>query len=240
MEIIDLTGAFESTIWRYEPTFPEFVAEPMTSHEEHGFVVSRVILSTHMGTHTDALGHLVVDGPMLDAVPLSRFVGEAQVFDLPREALAPIDASDLAGAAGELKPGDIALIRTGWDAHWQRPDYALAHPFLTLGAAEWLIGQGVKCVGMDTAGLMDPRIDLAPGRRAPGDVVDEVLMRAGVSYVAALVNLGSLSQSRVLFVALPLKLGNLDGAPVRAVAVQDARLVRMPQAGVTREEVLGE
>ncbi|HYM97609.1 MAG TPA: cyclase family protein [Candidatus Sulfotelmatobacter sp.] len=235
IEIVDLTGPLEPSIWLYDPTFPAFSSEPVTRHAEQGFVVQRVTISTHMGTHTDSLSHLAPNEPTLDAVPLSRFVGEAQVLNVTAGPLAAIDAARLQQASGELRRGDIALIRTGWDAHWYEPDYATSHPFLTLDAAKWLIEVGVKCVGMDTAGLMDARIDLAPSRRVDDEVVDEVLLRAGVSYVAGLINLGSVSESRVWFAALPMKLAGLDGAPVRAIAILGQRRVGAGIGGHSEE-----
>jgi len=197
--------------------------------------VRKVTISTHMGTHTDSLSHLAPDQPTLDAVPLSRFVGEAQVLGVTAGSLAAIDAAMLQQASGDLRRGDIALIRTGWDAHWYDPEYASSHPFLTLDAARWLIAIGVKCVGMDTAGLMDPRIDLAPSRRVDHEVVDEVLLRAGVSYVVGLINLRSVTESRVWFAALPTKLAGLDGAPVRAIAIHGQRLVGVGIGGHSEE-----
>ena len=220
-EVVDLTGPLEAGMWRYDDVFPAFASEPVTSFDEDGFVVRRVTISTHMGTHTDSLGHLAPGEPMLDAIPLSRFIGGAQVIDVPVDALIAIDAAMLQSAGEGLRDGDIALIRTGWDGHWHDREYTTSHPFLTLEAAQWLIECGVKCVGMDTPGLIDPRIDLAPARRVERNVVDEVLLRAGVCYVAGLVNLAALHAGRVWFAALPLKLAGLDGAPVRAIAMRD-------------------
>ena len=43
----------------------------------------------------------------------------------------------------------------------------------------------------------------------------------GVIVVEGLANLASLSKPKVTFVALPLKVAGGDGAPVRAVAIED-------------------
>ncbi len=221
MNIIDLTGALEAGMWRYEDLFPAFSSEPATSAEEHGFVVQRVTLSTHLGTHTDALGHLVPGGPMIDAMPLASYVGWATVLRPgPSSGLEPIDATRLRNSGRAPRDGDVALIETGWSRHWRDRDFVAQSPFLTLDGAQWLIDRGVRCVGMDTPGLMDPRIDLTPGRRGSDPIVDQVLMEAGLTYIAALTNLQAVTADRPLFVAAPLKLANLDGAPVRAIAIE--------------------
>ena len=222
MRIVDLTGPLEPGVWRYDDVFPEFASEPATTLEEHGFVVQRVTIGTHMGTHTDALGHLVTGGPMIDGMALESYVGWASLFrlaDLP--PLQPITAETLSATGMQPEAGDVALIETGWGRRWNGPDFVTSHPFLTVDGAEWLIQRGLKCVGMDTPGLMDPRIDLGPDAAAdPATIVDRLLLEAGICYVAGLVNLAALEDPRPLFAAVPLKLAGLDGAPVRAIAVE--------------------
>ena len=222
MRVVDLTGGLQRGMWRYDETFPEFDARPATALDEVGYQVQRVTLSTHLGTHTDAPGHLIPGGPMIDAFPLEAYVAWATVMRLrPCQPLEAIDAARLAAAGTDPRPGDAVLVDTGWGARWERPDFALDHPFLTVDAAQWLLDHRVRCVGMDTAGLMDPRIDLGPGASDDSEVVDRLLLEAGVPYVAALCNLEGIRSNRPLFVALPLKLMGLDGAPVRAVAIED-------------------
>ena len=221
MRVVDLSGPLEPGIWRYDASFPEFTSEPVTSIEGHGYVVRRVTIGTHMGTHTDALGHLVSGGPMIDSMPLESYVGWASVLRVgASEPLRPIDA-DVLGATGvEPLPGDVILIETGWSRQWNLPDFPTTHPYLTMDAARWLVDRQPRCVGMDTPGLMDPRIELSPGANRPIEIVDQTFLEAGVCYVAGLVNLDSIVDPRPLFVAVPLKLAGLDGAPVRAVAVE--------------------
>ena len=222
MRVVDLTGGLERGMWRYDETFPAFEAEPATALEQAGYQVQRVTLSTHMGTHTDAPGHLIPGGPMIDTFPLEAFVGWATVLRVrPCPPLEAIDAARLAGGGVEPRAGDAVLVETGWGTRWERPDFAAEHPFLTVDAARWLLEHRVRCVGMDTAGLMDPRIDLAPGAGDHTPVVDRLLLEAGVPYIAALCNLESIRSDRPLFVALPLKLTGLDGAPVRAVVIEE-------------------
>jgi kynurenine formamidase len=209
-------------MWRYDASFPAFSAEPATSFDAQGFAVQRLTLSTHMGTHTDAPGHLIPGGAMIEAIPLEAFVGWARVLRVgPCQHLDAVDAARLAAAGGDLRAGEVALIETGWGPRWVEPGYERDHPYLTPDAAEWLIGRQVRLVGMDTAGLMDPRIDLGPAAGGASPVVDRMLLEAGIPYVAALHNLEALSSELPLFVGMPLKLVGQDGAPMRAVAIED-------------------
>lgn len=221
MRVVDLTGPLEPGVWRYDDAFPAFASEPVTSMEEHGFVVRKVTIGTHMGTHADALGHLVANGPMIDAMPLESYVGRATVIRLDDAGpLTAIDATALRRSGAVPARDEIALVETGWSRRWNSPGFTTSHPFLSEDAANWLIECGVKCVAMDTPGLMDPRIDLGPGARGHDVIVDQLLLEAGVPYIAGLVNLASIGEAHPLFVAVPLKLAGLDGAPVRAIAIE--------------------
>lgn len=222
MRVIDLTGPLERGTWRYDESFPAFKAEKVTSLSGDGFAVQRVTISTHMGTHTDAPGHLIANGPMIDAFALESFVGWATVLRVgPCGPLEAIDAARLSTSGAEPRPGDAVLIDTGWGARWMSDDYSQEHPFLTIDAARWLLDHRARIIGMDTAGLMDSRIELGPGSADNSPVVDRLLLEAGVPYIAALCNLESIRADHPLFVAMPLKLAGLDGAPVRAVAIEE-------------------
>jgi kynurenine formamidase len=220
LRAIDLTGPLEERAWRYDDRFPRFSAVPATDFEKDGFLVHAITLATHGGTHTDASKHLFADGDDLDAIPLERYLGPATILRL--EALTPLTpiTGKVLQTAGEPERGDAVLIQTGWSKRWYDDDFTQAHPYLTTDAARWLLDRGARCVGMDTAGLMDPRLDLTPSTRTEGEVIDEILLRAGVPYVVGLVDLASVTTDRVWFFALPMKLAHMDGAPVRAIAVE--------------------
>ena len=53
------------------------------------------------------------------------------------------------------------------------------------------------------------------------NTVHRILFEAGIIVVEGLANLASLSKSKVTFIALPLKVVGGDGAPARAVAVEE-------------------
>jgi hypothetical protein len=104
MRVVDLTGPMQPGMWRYDETFPEFEAVAATSLDEVGYQVQRVTISTHLGTHTDAPGHLVPGAPMVDTYALESYVGWATVFRVgPCESLEPIDAARLARAGASLR-----------------------------------------------------------------------------------------------------------------------------------------
>ena len=51
--------------------------------------------------------------------------------------------------------------------------------------------------------------------------VHNVLLGAGIIIVEGLTNLDQIQNEKVTFMALPLKIARGDGAPVRALAIED-------------------
>jgi kynurenine formamidase len=52
-------------------------------------------------------------------------------------------------------------------------------------------------------------------------IPDKILLRNGIPYINGLVNLSSITKNRFRFIALPLKVKGVTGAPVRVVAIEE-------------------
>jgi len=139
---------------------------PALFPDGHAWAVEVVTLSSHSGTHIDAPYHY---GPTsggapaktVDLLPLRWFFSDAFVLDMTHKQRGEgISATDIqAGLAAigyEIKPYDIALIRTdAWKA-FKRPGYDMVHPGLERSAVEYLVERGVKVIGIDAWGLDRP------------------------------------------------------------------------------------
>ncbi len=164
------------------------------------YVITDLLLSTHSGTHIDAPAHYLKSGTTIEKIPLEALVGECMVID--------VSASD-----GEILPEGIAdrmagvervLLRTGYRDNGQfNPDYKSPG----LGAARLFTGLNVRCLGTDA-----PSIEKFGGS---GEVHRELLGK-GVAIIEFL-DLGGVPEGVYLMVALPLKLGGLDGSPARVI-----------------------
>lgn len=220
MRLIDLTGPFEEGMWRYGPEFPPFEVNAATSIEEHGFAVQKVTISTHMGTHVDAPGHLISGGGFADTIPLDRFLGPAALLRLDHIGpLEEVTKERLQAASGSLRADDIAVVDTGWSKHWYDDNFVAETPHLSLDAAHWLVEQGIKCFVWDAPMFVDPRIDVSGGV-APDEIPDGIILRAGIPMIAPVQNLSDLSDERFWFIGFPMKLKGADGAPTRCVAIE--------------------
>ncbi|MEU8250396.1 cyclase family protein [Nonomuraea sp. NPDC048916] len=221
MELVDLSVPIVTGMPVY-PGDPEVAIGPALTVARDGVNVLGLHLGSQSGTHVDAPFHIDDALPTLDELPLERFVGPAVVVDArglePRSAIGP-------SVFGEVRAASIVLVATGWSAHWGTGSY-LAHPYLTEEAAVFLVGRGVRTVGIDALS-----VDPTPARDFPAH---RVLCGAHAVIAENLTGLDRLlraqAEGRSVEVSmLPIRLGGADGAPVRAVARLSGQAQRVPQ-----------
>ena len=107
--------------------------------------------------------------------------------------------------------GKAVLLHTGWDRHFGTPAYTTGAPYLTGGAAAYLIKAGAVLVGIDSINIDDA--ETSKERPAHSQ-----LLAAGVHVVEHLTNLASLPPSGARFTAVPPKVREFGTFPVRAYA----------------------
>ena len=185
---------------------------PHTRIAKEGFNTTNLTLYSHAGTHMDAPRHFLDDGYTIDALDLQRCVGPAHVLDLSHKAPSSlITVEDLAPYRALIWPRVRLLLRTDWDLHAEEPDYRTSFPRISVPLAEWLVAQQVWLIGLEmpsVASLQDLE-ELT--------VVHQTLLRGEVVIVECLAHLRDLPP-QVTFIALPLKIEQGDGSPVRAIA----------------------
>lgn len=225
MPTYDLSHRLEDGMPVY-PGDPPVEIEPTATVEADGYRTTGLSIDTHAGTHVDAPAHLVPDGRALEEYPLETFRFTTRVVDCrPLEAREPIDARILEATLGtddEDEP-DVLLVRTGWETHWGTDRY-VDHPYLTADAAAWLLEHEYH-LGIDA-----PNVDPTPTPAARADEPDgypvhHALLGDGRLLLENLCGLAAVPETFELH-AYPLKLGDADGSPVRAVAVVDGDSTR--------------
>ena len=107
--------------------------------------------------------------------------------------------------------GKAVLVHTGWDRHWRTERYFEGHPFLTAGAAAYLVEAGAALVGIDSLNIDDTE----DGRRP----VHTALLEAGIPIVEHLRGLEQLPDGDFSFFAAPVKVRGMGSFPVRAFAL---------------------
>ncbi len=143
------------------PAHPPVKSEIIADHPKDGWRVELLTLASHTGSHVDAPYHKLADGANLDQIPLERFAGQAVIGDfrgvVADQALTvEMLSQKLTGPLADR----IVLVATGWGRKRAKTDEWLQHPpYLSPEAAEWLVAQKIRAVGIDhysIAGLRDP------------------------------------------------------------------------------------
>jgi kynurenine formamidase len=176
------------------------------------------------GTHAPL--HFVEKKHSTDEIPLSQLIAPAVVIDVTRQADSSADyrvhQSDITAwedAHGDIAPGTIVLIRTGWGRRWpDRQRYLgtlktgpaavaeLHFPGLDLDAARALVRRRVAAVGCRRASITAVDVPGAPAVARPGAGVRE---RGG----------WAASVTGAFVVALPMKIKGGSGGPLRIVGL---------------------
>jgi kynurenine formamidase len=152
-------------------------------------------------------------------------MGEAAVVDLSHLGEnSEVNADELERHAGNVRPGDIVLLRTDWPrkASVDDPRFRSEAPYTARSACEWLVERKVKAVGYDYPPDHSIRTMIAQPEcvlQATDCPTHDVFFRVGVTVIEYLTILDQIGAPRCRFLALPLKIDGADGAPVRAIAM---------------------
>ncbi len=166
--------------------------------------VSCVNGSPHVGTHADAPLHVRADGAGADRLPLAPFLGEAHVVDC--SALAGAITLDALATRG-IRPGVARLVlRTGRSVAEGR--FPEAWPALAPEAAAALARAGLRLLAVDCPSVDD--------RESQTLAVHHALFGAG-AFVLENLDLRGVADGAWELLALPMPVGAIDAAPVRAL-----------------------
>lgn len=211
MRIHDITVTItpDLPVW---PGDPHVHFERVSKIEEGANAnVSQIAISTHTGTHVDAPYHFLGNSQLsVEQLPLEVLTGPAFVLHLP-DMVDMVTAEILKNLP--LDPGlERLLIRTRNSSYWQNQAAGFQTGFVGLdaGAADYLVGRGIKLVGIDY-------LSIAPYKNSRP--THEILLKERVVILEGL-DLSQIEEGFYDLYCLPLKLGGADGAPARAILVE--------------------
>lgn len=182
--------------------------------------VTRLVLTSHTGTHVDPPRHFVHGGSTVDQIPLDRWIGPCWVSDLT-QAEDEVTAADLE-AAGIPDGISRLILKTSNSSLWENTPDTFNDRFvgLSLDGAQWVVEHGIQLVGIDY-------LSVGPFHTT-GTETHLTLLENDVIVVEGL-DLRDVQQDAYELLCMPLKLRNGDGAPAR-VALRGPIILAMDAA----------
>jgi len=212
-----------------------------------------IVTGGHVGTHVDALSHVSHDGVMYGGVDAAEaqvggsfralgaehtpaFLRRGVLLDVARtlgvDVLAPgqgVGAAELQAAlercGTDLRPGDVALVRTGWAQHFDDAERYLSRadgvPGVTPDGGRWLADARVSATGSDTTAFEQ----ILPGAGHSVLPVHRILLvENGIHIIEhmALEEVSAAGLTEFTFVMAPLRIVGGTGSPVRPLAAVPA------------------
>jgi len=195
-------------VWPSDPPLKLTSQGHLSRDKTHTVQVTRIEMGSHTGTHIDAPFHFVEGGRRLEEIPIAELVGPASVVQIPGvpaitrkhlESLTWIDVQRV-------------LFKTDNSEHWNDGSFFEKFVYLEPDAAEFLVQQGVRLVGIDYLSIDPYKSEKHP--------THFVLLPRNVIIIEGL-NLSHVAPGRYQMVALPLNLQSGDGAPARVILISN-------------------
>lgn len=210
MQIIDLTQEIDEHIQVFGDS-PKVSVLQWSNFDIQKYSSEVLFSSTHVGTHIDAPFHFQKNGTTVDKIPLNRLIvnDNAKVLKIEKKENEIIEIDDLKNY--KIVMNDTILIDTKWALNKSDSKYFKNNPGLSERAAEYLADININLIGID-----GPNIDPASDHSFNSH---RIFSANNIPIIENLVNIDKISDTRFIFIALPLKLKNCSGSPIRALAI---------------------
>jgi arylformamidase len=222
-KVIDISTPI-SPFTKIFPGDQEPIIESICTLENEGYVVSKLILGSHTGTHVDAPSHVLGTGIPVDKLELDSLMGIAVILDyssLKGSLTADILEKTLQNV-GASEDVSILLLKTKNSSRKQKGTEDIGYQnkdsrkkefgstYLDASAASWIVEKKFKTVGIDNFSIDSFHSKILPAHR--------ILLSGNVNIVECL-ELSLVKAGIYFFLCLPLKIEDCDGAPARALLI---------------------
>ena len=230
---LDLTHGFgdRTVYWPTAAPFALNVESRGLTEAGTWYAANSFCAAEHGGTHLDAPIHFAEGRRTASEIPLEDLMGPTVVVDVSQSAaddpdlrveVAAIEAWE--ALHGRIPDRSIVLLKTGWGGRWPDPVRYLGtgkrgpeaveelhFPGLGPAAATWLVEERrLRAVGIDTASIdAGQSTDFAAHR---------VLAEANVPIFENVASLERMPPTGAWVIALPMKIEEGTGGPLRLVA----------------------
>ena len=230
---VDLTHSYSDKTL-YWPTSDTWQMDTVfVGQTEGGYYYEAFKFSTaeHGGTHLDAPIHFSEGKQTVDELSIDQLSGYAIVIDVSEKVsgnrdyqILPEDIKEWEVEHGSVPNGSILLFHTGMGALWPDAEAylgttlrgaegvaSLSFPGIHPETAQWIAdNRHVKAVGLDT-----PSIDYG---KSTEYMTHRILFEKNIPGFENVANLDQLPPMGAYVIALPMKIKDGSGAPLRIVA----------------------
>lgn len=207
--------------------------------ERSNHMLSKLEITTHIGTHIDAPLHMLEDTWSIDQIPLENIVKKGRV--IPMTDIGPcgiVTADTIIKSGVEFDSTVIPILYTGWtERTWGTREFWDNTICMHKDAVELIVEKGVSAVAIDffpeypfwwsddgppntlpNAGKLSRPHIKRPKGQPPGHN-HRTLFKNEITLIQMVTNVGAIDADDFLLSAVPLKLEGLDGSPARVFAV---------------------
>jgi arylformamidase len=234
MDMYDVSPVFETNMPGFATDPPLGIVPDAKNIAQNYYFTQILVVSEHNGSHVDAPIHVHRGMDSIDKFPCGHLIGPYKKYDLT--ALTPtagknitLDQIKAVEARGGIapRPGDIVLLQFGWDRYYlpdsrvlfEKDWYAANVPGIAEDAMQYFVDCGIRAVGSDApstdAAYEDSKIVRMPGQQ-------EYFLPNNILTMSGFVGMGE-APAAGLFLAIPLKIRNGSGSPIRPVLVDTGK-----------------
>jgi len=210
MRVIDLSHE----IYHEMKVFPADPPVGILTHHNYGNIgyhVSQVIIGTHSGTHVDVPLHRFPGGTPVDKAGIEKFFGNALIIDLTfLKRNEEITIQHLEEHQRDIEQSDIILFKTNWSKYFGTEEFFTDFNGISEDAAVWITSRKIKMIGLESPSVHPIKHQL----------IHDCFLKKEIIVLESLNNLNEIKGKYVQLFAVPLKLKDLDGSPVRAFAIE--------------------
>jgi len=193
-KIIDITRTLQEAPI-YPGSSPVKIERLMSTQNGDPCNVSLITAGSHLGTHADASCHFLKDSTVtVDLMPLTHYYGLCRVITFAESSMITKDALE-----GKIDGCERLVIHGG------------GFSYLTKDAAEYIVNKGLITVVTDALSIAPPDNEVE---------IHSIILSAGIAVIEN-VTLDGVDDGEYTLSAFPVKIGGCDGAPVRAVLIEN-------------------
>ena len=185
--------------------------------ETDGWNASELTIYSHTGTHMDAPVHFGVSKKTIDQFHVERFMCNCHIIRLdgikPSSLIGP---EVIRKIENKIEKGEGIIFHTGWSRRINDPEsYRNLLPRRSEELVLLMVSKKINLVGVEPPSVANVN-DITELQN-----IHRILFEADIIVLEGLCNLDQVRNDYVRLIALPLNIRDGDGAPVRAIIIEN-------------------